>query len=225
MQQASTFEITCPRLRRVFVLRDRPTAIGGSATFWLGKRVFDLALAIFLLPLLGMLAASLALLNRKWNPGPLFFVQERMGRDGRPFELVKFRTMRPTTAEPRGADEPVELDRITPLGYWLRQTRLDELPQVLNVLLGEMSFIGPRPDVWEHAQAYAATVPGYRARHAVRPGISGLAQVRMGYAEGTAATLHKTRKDLVYIKQVSVGLEFAILLRTLSTMSNRRGAR
>lgn len=225
MQQTSTLEITCPRLKRAFVMRERPTAIGGSAAFWLGKRLFDLVLGIFLLPLLGSTVVVLALLNRKWNPGPLFFVQERMGHECRPFELIKFRTMRPTTADPRGPDEPVELERITPLGHWLRRTRLDELPQVLNVLLGEMSFIGPRPDVWEHATVYATTVPGYRARHAVRPGISGLAQVRMGYAEGTAATLHKTRKDLVYIKRVSVMLEFAILLRTLSTMSNGRGAR
>jgi lipopolysaccharide/colanic/teichoic acid biosynthesis glycosyltransferase len=224
MDRLSTFDITCPRVQRAFVLRDRAAVVGGGAAFWAGKRVFDIALAVFLLPLFAVLSATLACLNVKWNPGPLFFVQERMGRDCRPFRLIKFRTMRPA-GEVRAHDEPVETDRITPLGYWLRRSRLDELPQVWNVLLGEMSFIGPRPDCWEHARVYLATVPGYRARHAVRPGISGLAQVRMGYAEGAAATVRKSRKDLVYIARASARLELAILLRTLPIMSTGHGAR
>jgi lipopolysaccharide/colanic/teichoic acid biosynthesis glycosyltransferase len=219
--------LDCPRARRAFRLRARPATVGGGAWFWAAKRLFDLALALVLLPTLVPLGATIALLNLRWNPGPLFFVQARMGRDCRPFPVVKFRTMRPAPAGTRrGPDAPVEVERITPLGHRLRRTRLDELPQVLNVLLGQMSFVGPRPDCWEHARVYLTTVPGYRARHAVRPGLSGLAQVRLGYAEGTAATVRKTRQDLVYVKRASASLELAILLRTLPVVvANARDAR
>lgn len=200
-------------------------AVGGGALFWGSKRAFDLAAALFLLPLLIATCAVLWVLNPLWNPGSLFFVHTRMGRDCRPFPMVKFRSMRPLHAVVRCHDDPVEADRITPLGYWLRRTRLDELPQIVNVLLGQMSLIGPRPDVWEHARVYVDVVPGYRERHAVRPGISGLAQVRMGYAEGVADTIRKTRKDRVYIKCASWLMELGIIARTLRIVVTGAGAR
>lgn len=205
--------------------RERTVVVGGSRAFWMAKRTFDVGFALFLLPSLIVACVVIGLLNTRWNPGPLFFVQPRMGRHGRRFSLIKFRSMRPPTARARRHDEPMEIDRVTPLGYWLRRTRMDELPQVLNVLAGQMSFLGPRPDVWEHACVYADIVPGYRARHAIRPGISGLAQVRMGYAEGVDDTHRKTRKDLVYIRHVGWVLEAAIIARTLQIIFTGHGAR
>jgi lipopolysaccharide/colanic/teichoic acid biosynthesis glycosyltransferase len=200
-------------------------AAGGPPAFRVCKRGFDLVLAAGLLAPVGLVGVALAALNPWLNPGPLLFRQTRMGRHGRPFTAWKFRTMRPAEGPARGPDDPLETDRIPPLGRALRRTRVDELPQILNVLRGEMSFVGPRPDVWEHAVAYCAAVPGYRDRHAVRPGISGLAQVRMGYAEGVEMTARKTRQDLVYIRRAGWRLEAYVIARTFGVLSNGFGAR
>ena len=127
----------------------------------------------------------------------------------------------------RGPDDPVELHRITPLGRWLRRTRrIDELPQLFTTSIrGEMSLIGPRPDLLDHAKAYVAVVPRYRERLSVRPGISGLAQVRMGYAEGIGLTARKARLDQVYIRKAGWRLEMLILRRTFLVMASGFGAR
>ena len=178
------------------------------------KRGFDIGASSILLFPLSFLIPILWFANKRYNPGPLFFCQQRMGRDCKPFILVKFRTMVPTADEPRGYDDPLEVDRITTLGAWLRRTRIDELPQIINILRGEMSVIGPRPDVWGHASIYCELISGYRDRHRVRPGITGLAQVRIGYAEGVGTTRHKTRADLVYIRKMNFGLELLILGQT-----------
>jgi len=148
-----------------------------------------------------------------------------MGRGGEPFTLLKFRTMTPTEALTRGPHDPVETDRITPLGGLLRRSRLDELPQFLNVLAGDMSVVGPRPDFWDHAIHYAETVPGYRQRHRVRPGITGLAQIDGGYAEGIEATVQKTAHDLEYIARFGMRLEGYILWRTIVVVLSGTGAR
>jgi lipopolysaccharide/colanic/teichoic acid biosynthesis glycosyltransferase len=199
--------------------------VGGGALFWAGKRAFDIAVAILGLPIVAGIGIALTVVNPVWNPGPLFFRQERMGRYGRPFVVWKFRTMLPEGEGERGPDDPLEEHRITPLGYWLRRTRVDELPQFLNVLAGQMSLIGPRPDTIEHARAYAVAVPGYRARHCVRPGISGFAQVKLGYAEGFELTARKTRYDHVYIRKAGWQLECRILRRTLRVLRTGFGAR
>src|SRR5690554_384268 len=158
---------------------------GGSRTFWAAKRVADVVVSLLGLPITAVIALGLMILNPIWNPGPLLYRQQRMGRDGRPMTMWKFRTMlSPEGFAARGPTDPLEQERITPLGGWLRRTRLDELPQFLCVLQGSMSLIGPRPDYIEHALFYARVVPGYRSRYSVRPGISGWAQVRLGYAEG-----------------------------------------
>lgn len=133
------------------------------------KRFFDIAMSILLLPLLCVLALVLLMLNPFYNKGNLFFVQPRMGRDCKPFKAIKFRSMRAVPKIIRGADSPLEIDRITSLGGFLRKSRIDELPQVINVLLGQMSLIGPRPDYFDHAVEYLEKIPGYRERHAVRP--------------------------------------------------------
>lgn len=189
------------------------------------RRALDIGIALAAMPVVGIAAAALALANPIWNPGPVFFRQRRMGRDCQPFEVLKFRTMRPAETIARGPDDPVEQDRITPLGRLLRQTRIDELPQFINVLRGEMSLIGPRPDCWDHAVHYLDAIPGYRERHAIRPGITGLAQVDGGYAEGIAATVEKTRLDLDYIRRRSPRLDAYILRRTVRVVLFRDGAR
>ncbi len=198
--------------------------VSGSRVFWCFKRFFDLVVCIFLLP--GLLVQCLValVLNLFFNKGPLFFVQTRMGRNCRPFQVIKFRSMTTTREAGRGHDEPIEVDRITRLGGFLRKTGLDEVPQILNVLRGDMSLIGPRPDYYEHAQNYSALIPGYKARYQVRPGISGLAQVSLGYAEGIEATRQKTHADQYYIAHASLRLDTKIALKTLSIVATRSGA-
>lgn len=200
---------------------------GGShfGTFVAGKRLFDVLASIAALPVIGIAALVLLVINPLWNPGRLFFVQTRMGRDCRPFPAVKFRTMRPIGRIARGPDDPLEAERITPLGQFLRRSRIDELPQFLNVLAGHMSLVGPRPDYWEHAIHYVDTVPGYRQRHVVLPGITGLAQVDGGYAEGVDATSAKTRLDLEYIENTGLRMEAYILWRTIHVVCTGFGAR
>ena len=193
------------------------------AGFFAVKRAADILISLLLLPLVAGSCVILLLLNPVFNRGPVFFVQTRMGLRCHPIRVVKFRTMRPVPSVVRGPEAPLESDRITALGHWLRITRLDEVPQILNVLKGDMSLVGPRPDFIDHAEAYLETVPGYRERHMVRPGISGLAQVTLGYAEGTDATAAKTRADLHYILHSGWRLEAWIVWQTLRTILLCRG--
>ena len=124
----------------------------------------------------------------------------------------------------RDAHSPLEEDRITPLGKLMRKARFDELPQIFNVLKGDMSLIGPRPYYIEHAQYFVEHVPGYRERHIVRLGISGLAQTEIGYAEGVHATRNMVAADLYYIENRSFRIETWIFLRTISVVVGRGGA-
>ncbi len=195
----------------------RPAA-GGSLFFWATKRAFDIALDLALMVLFVPLVAVLWVMNPFLNKGPLFFSQVRMGRDCRPFRAYKFRSMHHVSEISRGADDPLEIDRITPLGRIIRRCRIDELPQIINVLRGDMSLIGPRPDYFEHARVFLETVPGYRARHAIRPGISGLAQIEVGYVAGADATRKKVAADLYYIQNAGWRLESALILKTIATV-------
>ena len=188
------------------------------------KRVFDVTVCLLLLPLLAAVALVLVVINPVLNRGPLLFVQKRMGRHCRAFHALKFRTMHTQKAPRRSADCPLEVDRITKLGGFLRKTRIDELPQIINVLRGEMSLIGPRPDYFEHALFFLANVPGYRERHSVRPGISGLAQTELGYVVGTDATRRKVDADLFYISNSSFTLEIWVVWRTFMVILGRSGA-
>lgn len=196
-----------------------------SRSYFVGKRVFDVSFAVAALPVVLIACVVLLMLNPVWNRGPLFFSQKRMGRRCKPFFALKFRTMRCTPTIDRGPDDPLETDRITRLGHFLRRTRIDEFPQFFNVLLGHMSVIGPRPDYWDHAIHYVKIVPGYRQRHAIRPGITGLAQVDGGYAEGIEATVTKTRYDLRYLRSVSYRTDWYVLRRTVSVVLTGFGAR
>jgi len=195
------------------------------APFWGFKRAIDIIVSVVCLPVVCILAAVIWVLNHRLNKGPLIYKQVRMGRNCEPFTMLKFRTMLPVEAVTRGLHDPVEADRITPFGHFLRRTRLDETPQLVNVLLGQMSLVGPRPDMWEHGSAFVTMVPGYRKRHAVRPGITGYAQIMSGYAEGVSATRKKVSYDLLYIRRKCWKLEMVILSRTVGVMISGSGAR
>lgn len=205
-------------------LVEPPDPLAAPWSFRLFKRVFDGVLCLALVPSLALVALCLLVLNPWLNRGPLFFVQERMGRGCRPFRAWKFRTMAPAPEVGRGAWDALDEHRITPLGRWLRRTRLDELPQLWNVLRGEMSLIGPRPDFLPHALVYLAEVPGYRERHAVRPGISGLAQTELGYVDGPDGVRAKVALDLHYVRHASPTLDLWIAWRTLHVVLGRQGA-
>ena len=176
---------------------------GASSGDVRGKRGFDIVCAALLLLPLAVVALCLAVLNPVLNPGPVFFRQIRMGRNCAPFVALKFRTMTVRDDGNRGAFDAVELARVTCLGWFLRRTRVDELPQILNVLCGEMSMIGPRPDAYGHAQVYLRDIPGYRRRHKVRPGITGYAQTEVGYVETLADMQRKVAADLAYLADPS----------------------
>lgn len=180
------------------------------------KTALDRAVAGALLLLLAPLMLLVAVAIRLESPGPALFRQARGGRGGVPFEILKFRTMH-VSAE--GAALPAAPDdrRVTRVGRLLRRTSLDELPQLLNVLKGEMSLVGPRPHAIAHDRLYARLLPGYAARYRVRPGITGLAQVDglRGEPTSLAAMAARLDRDLAYIDGWSLGLDLRLLLRTL----------
>jgi len=187
----------------------------GNKLFWINKRIFDIILCLLLLPLLFVIAIILLVFNRFLNSGRLFFIQKRMGKNCEFFFAIKFRTMTDIKEITRKFDDPIEINRITPLGKFLRKMRIDELPQILNVLKGEMSLIGPRPDYYKHALEYLKNVEGYRERHTIRPGITGLSQIRLGYVESLEATIKKTSIDNYYIQNLSYNVELKIIVNTI----------
>ena len=186
--------------------------------FWINKRVFDIFISILLLPLLILCSCFLLVLNLFFNPGSLFFIQERMGKNCCSFYAIKFRTMVPVEKITRQYDDPLELDRIKPFGKVIRKFRLDELPQIVNILKGDMSLVGPRPDYYSHALEFLKKVEGYRKRHDIRPGITGLSQIRLGYAEGLKATADKVNVDNYYIQNAGYVIELKIILNTMLTI-------
>jgi sugar transferase (PEP-CTERM system associated) len=158
------------------------------------------------------------------SPGPIFFRQTRVGLRGRPFSVIKFRTMR-QDAEAAGAVWATKNDpRVTRLGRFMRTTRLDEIPQLWNVLRGEMGFVGPRPERPEFVQWLNSEIPFYELRHMIRPGITGWAQVRYQYGASLEETKQKLEYDLYYIKHLSLGLDLLIMFETVKTIVLRRGA-
>ena len=186
--------------------------------FWINKRVFDILISILLLPLLILSSCFLLVLNLFFNQGSLFFIQERMGKNCCSFHAIKFRTMVPIEKITRQYDDPIELDRIKTFGKFIRKSRIDELPQIFNVLKGDMSLIGPRPDYYLHALEFLKKVEGYRKRHDIRPGITGLSQIRLGYAEGVKETADKVNVDNYYIQNAGYVIELKIILNTMLTI-------
>lgn len=187
------------------------------------KRPFEVGLVLLFAPLILLLGLLVALLVYLDLGRPVLFAQERMGLGGKPFKAYKFRTMRGALRE--GAYAGEEANRVTPLGRFLRRYRLDELPQFWNILKGDMNLIGPRPEQKVLAEAYAREIPLYPLRHAVRPGLTGWAQVEQGYAEGKEETLVKLAYDLYYIKHLSFWLDLRILFKTLWVLLTGFGAK
>jgi lipopolysaccharide/colanic/teichoic acid biosynthesis glycosyltransferase len=194
---------------------DNSQQLYGNKLFWINKRIFDIVLSLLLLPLLITIGTILLVFNIFFNPGRLFFIQKRMGKNCNLFFAIKFRTMTDVKEITRKYDDPIETNRITPLGRILRKMRIDELPQILNVLKGEMSLIGPRPDYYVHALEYLKNVVGYRERYTIRPGITGLSQIRLGYADTLEATSKKTSVDKYYIENVGYIIELKIIVNTI----------
>ena len=158
------------------------------------------------------------------SPGPIFFRQIRVGLHGQHFSLLKFRTMR-QDAEANGAVWATRNDsRVTPFGKFMRKTRLDEIPQLWNVLCGEMGFVGPRPERPEFVQWLTSEIDFYELRHIIRPGITGWAQVRYQYGASLEEAKQKLEYDLYYVKHMSIGLDLLIMFETIKTIILRRGA-
>ena len=189
------------------------------------KQMVEFVMVTVSLPVLLPLIGLIALLIRLDSPGPAFFWQERVGKSGKTFCMVKFRTMSINDEHGTPRFAIAEDHRITRLGRWLRRFRLDELPQIWNVLRGEMSLIGPRPEQVPFACLFAREIPLYPCRQLVKPGITGWAQVNQGYASGNEETRTKLAYDLYYVKRCSFWLDALIALRTVRTVVTGHGAR
>ncbi len=189
------------------------------------KRMVDLIGASLGVLLLAPLLFMISIMIKLDSPGPVFYRQTRVGLHGYPYVLLKFRSMR-NNAEDDGVKwASVSDDRVTKVGYWLRRLRLDELPQFFNVLKGEMSLVGPRPERPHFVQDLRTLIPFYDLRHTVRPGITGWAQTCFQYAASLEDSHMKLQYDLYYVKNLSLWLDFRILLRTFHVVLLGTGAR
>jgi sugar transferase (PEP-CTERM system associated) len=190
------------------------------------KRMCDVVGSLVGLSLVAPLGLAIAALIKLDSSGPILYRQERVGEGGRPFTLLKFRSMGQDAEAATGPVWATDGDgRATRLGKWLRKFRLDELPQMINVLRGDMSFVGPRPERPCFVEDLKNAIPYYGLRHAVRPGITGWAQVRYHYGSNVQDTIEKLQYDLYYIKNMSIFLDATILVQTAQTVLLGRGAR
>lgn len=193
------------------------------------KRAIDIVLSLLALPVLLLLLPLVAVAIKMDSPGPVFFTQKRMGFRGHPFTMIKLRSMYlagEATIDPRQAAMTQDNDhRVTPLGQYLRRYRIDELPQIINILRGEMSWIGPRPEAVPLSQWYERELPFYRYRHIVRPGVTGWAQVRLGHVAEVSEVMEKLHYDFYYIRNFSFWLDLLIVAATVRIVLGGFGAR
>lgn len=192
------------------------------------KRVVDFVTAAIAIVALGPLLLVVAALIRMDSKGPALFRQARVNQGGKTFTIYKFRTMAVGAAAPSSRQDAMTRDgdpRITRFGAFLRKTRIDELPQILNILKGEMSWIGPRPEAVPLASWYQEQLPFYQYRHIVQPGITGWAQVNQGHVTDLEHVLGKLHYDFYYIKNFSIWLDIMIVLKTIRTILTGFGAR
>ncbi len=201
------------------------TGFGVSRRMLIEKRILSLIVSSVLLLLTSPIILLLMILIKLDSKGPIFYRQERVGQGGRTFMLVKFRSMRQDAENHTG---PVwsraKDDRVTRIGRLIRRTRLDELPQLYNVLRGDMSMVGPRPERPHFVQQLSETIPFYPLRHIVKPGITGWAQINYGYANSLDHTIEKLQFDLFYIKNMSWVLDCLIVLSTIKTVLMEKGS-
>jgi sugar transferase (PEP-CTERM system associated) len=191
----------------------------------IGKRSLDIGTSAIALVLVAPLMPLVALGIRLSSPGPVFYHQARVGLNGRIFTVHKFRSMRADAESGTGAVWSRQGDpRVTAFGKFLRRTRLDEVPQLWNVLTGHMSMVGPRPERPEFVEELKGTIPFYGQRHVVRPGLTGWAQVRHSYGSTVEDSLQKLQFDLYYIKNLSIAFDLFIMLETVKTVLVRRGS-
>jgi lipopolysaccharide/colanic/teichoic acid biosynthesis glycosyltransferase len=194
-----------------------------SRQYLVVRRALEFLLTLAVFPLLLPVLAAVALAVRLDSPGPTFFSQVRVGRRGRVFRMIKFRTMYAGVAGPSftAAADP----RVTRVGQFLRRSRLDELPQLFNILRGDMSWVGPRPEALELEQKYVRDIPHFALRGIVRPGVTGWAQINQGYAHDPDEMRSKLEYDLYYMKHCSLWLDLVIVLRTFAVVLAGTGAR
>jgi sugar transferase (PEP-CTERM system associated) len=189
------------------------------------KRLIDVIASFSLLVLTAPILGLAALLIRLDSPGSIFYSQKRVGKGQSTFTIYKFRSMR-QDAENSGARWASEQDpRITKVGRWLRMTHIDEIPQIWNLLKGDMSLVGPRPERPEFVEVLNREIPYYSVRHSVKPGMTGWAQINYRYGASTEDTRNKLEYDLYYIKNMSLLLDIKILLRTFGVVLLGDGAR
>ena len=194
---------------------ERANALRAPGLASAGKRSFDVAAALALIVAFSWLLALTAVLVRLDSAGPSLYRQRRVGKDGKEFDIYKFRSMR-TDAEKNGAQWALaDDDRITRVGRFIRRTRIDELPQAFNILKGDMSFVGPRPERPEFVALLEHEIPHYHDRHKVKPGITGWAQVRHSYTASVDGAREKLCYDLFYVKHFSLLLDILIVLMTV----------
>ncbi len=186
-----------------------------SRTYVLLKRAVSVVIALCALAVAAPFIALVALLIKLESPGPVFFIQERVGLRGRIFRLIKFRTMRQAVESDDAIWRRDNQRRVTRLGAVLRKYRLDELPQCINILRGDMSLIGPRPEMATNVATFSAVIPFYNLRHEVRPGLTGWAQVKAGYSMTLEEVTQKLCYDLYYIKHMSLRFDLRILFDTV----------
>jgi exopolysaccharide biosynthesis polyprenyl glycosylphosphotransferase len=183
------------------------------------KRLMDISLSLIGLLGLLLLLPFIALAMMLDSPGTLFFRQERVGKGGRSFSIIKFRTMVPDAEKLTGPKWATEDDpRVTRVGRFLRKSRLDELPQLINVLRGEMSLVGPRPERPHFVEQLSRSIPFYRTRNVIKPGVTGWAQVRYAYGNSVTDSLVKLQYDLYYIRHQNLVLDMLIIIRTVGKM-------
>jgi sugar transferase (PEP-CTERM system associated) len=189
------------------------------------KRVIDVTLALIGIAIAAPIMLLVAALVRLTSSGPVLYRQDRVGLNGKVFTVHKFRTMRQDAEAGTGPVWSQANDsRITTLGRFLRRTRLDEMPQLWNVVRGDMSFVGPRPERPSFVEQLTATIPFYGQRHVVKPGITGWAQIRYTYGASVEDAIEKLQYDLYYIKNLSIAFDAVIVLETIKTVILRRGA-
>jgi exopolysaccharide biosynthesis polyprenyl glycosylphosphotransferase len=187
------------------------------------KRCIDIFISTNVLVIGSPILLLICIITKLSSKGPVFYMQDRIGKDGKAFKIIKFRSMY-TDAEPKGPalasqDDP----RVTPWGRFMRRTKVDEFPQFYNVLIGDMSLVGPRPERQFFIDQIVKIAPHYKHLHRVKPGITSLGQVKFGYAENVNEMVKRLKYDIIYIENMSLAMDFQIILYTLVIMLSGRG--